>query len=293
MNEEKPKQMSLAALKPHPLQLCFYDDSNAVDDESLAADLRRRGQQSPIVVMPENNAANLPGGTMLDGCRRARCLKDSGETDAMVVVRHDLKDASAAAVEAEFLKYNFTRRQLHPLDKARVAQRLYVLERSKKTVNDLGFKETLAMRDRIGKILGMSGRNLDRYLRVLETPVPIQNAVRDGRMKLVMGAKIATLPQYEQEKIAEAITGVTDSKEVTRIACEHVTISDGRRHQKVNDAVACFARTLDRGLEDLDGRVDQVGTGSVRRRLNTFVRAQDVLATLIAKADTDQTNTKA
>ena len=35
-------------------------------------------------------------------------------------------------------------------------------------------------RDRVGRALGMSGRNLGRYLRVLKTPVAVQNAFRAG-----------------------------------------------------------------------------------------------------------------
>ncbi len=53
--------MPLAGLKPHPLQEHFYSPSATDDDATLAADLRQRGQQSPIVIMPDDNAAKLPG----------------------------------------------------------------------------------------------------------------------------------------------------------------------------------------------------------------------------------------
>jgi hypothetical protein len=287
MNTQNTTSMRLVNLKPHPLQSTFYGDCSETDDVTLAADLRQRGQQSPIIVMPTGNAASLPPGTILDGHRRARLMRANGETHAIVVVRDDLKDASTSAVEAEFLKYNFTRRQLHPIDKARVAQRLYLLERNKKPLNALGPKENLGMRDRVGKILNMSGRNLDRYLRVLETPIPIQNAVRDGRLKLVLGAKIGILPKYEQQRIADAIKGVIDPNRLTEIVGRHIGVPDNRRHQKPNDAANSFATALERGLEDMRDRIDKIGTTVVRRRIDTFRQARDVISTLIAKVDPD------
>jgi ParB-like chromosome segregation protein Spo0J len=282
------KQMSLADLVPHPLQCEFYANCSADDDQALAEDLRQRGQQVPIIVMPDGNAAGLPPSTILDGHRRARLMLANGQTKAMVQIRHDLKDADAATVEAEFLKYNFTRRQLHPLDRARIAQRLFLLERRRKTVRSLSSTEMPAMRDRVGQALGMSGRNLDRYLRVLETPLPVQNAVRDRRMKLILGAKIALLPRTEQEEIASEIASITDPKQITEIVSRYLKLPDDRRHRKANDAAHSIAVALERGIEDLDGRVDQVGTSVIREKLDTFRKAYSVIAQLLKKVEPDR-----
>jgi hypothetical protein len=215
-------------------------------------------------------------------------MQANGAKKALVLVRDDLKDADAATVEAEFLKYNYTRRQLHPLDKARIAQRLYLLERRRKTVSSLSSTEAPAMRDRVGKALNMSGRNLDRYLRVLETPLAVQNAVRDRRLTLVLGARIASLKKTAQEEIANDIGGATDSEQITEIVSRYLTLPDSRRHRKANDAAHSIAVALERGIEDLDGRVDQVGTSVIREKLDTFRQAYSVIAQLLKKVEPDR-----
>src|SRR2546421_9027657 len=108
MNAHKTTRMKLAELLPHPLQGQFFSDCPAADDKTLADDLRTNGQRDAIVVMPPDNAAGLPGGTVLDGNRRRKALQSLGETEAIVLVRHDLKHADAAAVEQVFLRFNFT-----------------------------------------------------------------------------------------------------------------------------------------------------------------------------------------
>jgi ParB-like chromosome segregation protein Spo0J len=157
--------MSLALLKPHPLQSEFYADCTPADDEALAADLRTRGQQAPIIIMPAGNAAGLPAGTILDGHRRATLMAANGETKALVVVRDDLKNASSNEVEAEFLNYNFMRRQQHPLDQAKVAKRLFEIEKKRERGHCRLYSDDLSeARDRVGARLNQSGRNLQRYL---------------------------------------------------------------------------------------------------------------------------------
>jgi hypothetical protein len=281
---QKNTRMKLADLKPHPLQQTFYSACTADDDKALADDLRQRGQLSPIIIMPAKNAAGLPPGTIMDGCRRARLMQANRVTKANVLFRHDLKDADATTVEAEFLKYNFTRRQLHPLDKARVAQRLFVLERKRKSIKSLSWTEVAEMRDRVGKVFGMSGRNLDRYLRVLETPMSVQNAVRDGRLKLVLGAKIASLPSEQQHAIATRIGELNDAKAIATILGEYVQVPDGRRHQKTADAVASFVRRLADGIEDLEDRASAVGPRLAARHRPMLQRGIDLISQLLRSA---------
>jgi hypothetical protein len=257
MNKFLKSTMPIADLHPHPLQSIFFADCSSADDENLSADLLARGQLSPIVVMPKPNAAGLPAGTILDGHRRARLLAGIGKTEVEVVVRDDLKDADAAAVEAEFLKFNFQRRQLHPLDKARVSKRLLEIEK-KREPGGLRHSEKVTLRDRIGKVMGMSGRNLERYSHVLETPLTIQNAVRDGRLRLVAGAKIAMLEPQVQTEIARRISRITDAGEIAEIVDGYVAVPDGTRHEKLGDAVAAFCRNLDKSAVDLGDRVQNV-----------------------------------
>jgi ParB-like chromosome segregation protein Spo0J len=229
----------------------------------------------------------LPASTILDGHRRVRLLAGIGKTEVDVVVRDDLKDADAAAVEAEFLKFNFQRRQLHPLDKARIAKRLFELEK-KRSSQVIRTSDKAALRDRVGKAMGMSGRNLERYLHVLDTPLPVQHAVRDGRLRLVAGAKIALLPQAQQQKIAEQINGVSDPAEIARIIDADVSLPDGRRHEKVGDALATLARHLERSTIDLGDRLERVTPGMAARYLPPLQDAAKMLNQLLRLAKSDK-----
>jgi ParB/RepB/Spo0J family partition protein len=284
--QRAPMRMPLKQLTPHPLQAAFYgNDSSEADDKALIEDIKLRGQLSPIIVMPAGNAAGLPAHCMLDGHRRARAMKAAGKTHAFVEVRDDLKDADAATVEAEFLKYNFLRRQLHPLDLARIARRMFELERNR-TASSLSYWDRTELRERLGKILGMSGRNLTRYERVLETPKAIQDAVRDGRLKLVPASRVAALPADRQQALAEQITGVADARRVNEIVAAALgSPGDGQRHVTVANAAASFVRQLERGLADLADRVDQVKPGHVGRDAATLKRAELLITALRKLAD--------
>jgi hypothetical protein len=160
---------------------------------------------------------------------------------------------------------------------------MYELER-KRPINRYSTAEIQNVRDRVGKAIGMSGRNLDRYLRVLETPMPVQDAVDAGRLPLVIGAKVATLPKAQQEELAEQIKDLTGVGAVLQAVTDILGLPQKRRHVKANDALCSFARSLDRGLDDLDGRVTQVGAPVVRENLPTIEKAHKVLSQLMSIA---------
>jgi len=275
MDRLQVAKMTLTALHPHPLQAAFYGECNPAEDEALAADLRTRGQMSPIMVLPD--------GTILDGHRRAKALKSNGQTDVNVVVRHDLEHAYAATIESEFLRYNFQRRQLNPIEQARVALRLMEIER-KRAPGTLGQGELASARDRVGKLLNKSGRNLERYFRVLETPLAVQNAVRDGRLSLVAGSKIASLDKQTREAIAKGIEPLRDTADIKKLIDKYVTVPDGRRHEKVVDAVATLARNLERSAIDLGDRLERVTPGMLARYLPVLQDAAKMLNQLLRVA---------
>lgn len=252
--------MSPASLRPHPQQHVFYDDPPQHELQALADDLRQNGQRDPVHVMPPKNKASLPSYTILDGTRRCRAAVLAEMETVKVLVRHDLKDANAATVETEFLKFNFLRRQMRPLQKARVAMRLFLIETKRSRLFQHDAPEA---RDRVGRAIGMSGRNLDRYFRVLQTPLPVQNAVDAGILPLVLGSRVASLTQEAQMKLAGEIEGLRDKQLISRIVSEHLGIDSARRHSRASNALGAFAREIERGLRDLDGRLDIVGLPSI------------------------------
>lgn len=128
-------------------------------------------------------------------------------------------------------------------------------------------------RDRVGRLVGKSGRHLQRLFRVLLTPVPIQHAVRDGRLPMVMGEKVEGLPKNEQAKIAQRITAGEDPRAVV---AQYVVTGNGR-HRKAADAFRSFTKHL-------EGRTDQVYRKENKDALPLFDRVADLLTRLRREA---------
>jgi ParB-like chromosome segregation protein Spo0J len=266
--QAKREKRRLGCLRPHPLQRVYFDDLSPDDLEALAEDIRRNGLRQPPEVLPD--------GTILDGHQRVSALRRLGETETIVLVRYDLEDDEEAAEERAFLTANLTRRQLDPLAKARGVLRLYEIERKRRR-GQLDAAEEAEARDRIGKAIGVSGRTLSRYLRVLRTPVEVQNAFRAGRLSLVAAEKVADLAGDVQRAVAGRIRGGDDPKAVLAAV---LPAPDGR-HRKAGDALASLVRHLRCGVHDLDGRVDRVSRAAARQELDLLRRAKSVLDRLI------------
>ena len=133
----------------------------------------------------------------------------------------------------------------------------------------------------MGKAMGMSGRNLRRYWRLLLTPLEIQRGVRDGKLPLVLGEKIEGLSTAQQAEIAERIRNGEPPKEVVSDYIQ----TENKRHQKPNDALASFARSLKRGMNDLDGRVDGVGPKVIREFKKTLEAAIRLIKCLLDRGN--------
>ncbi len=114
-------------------------------------------------MLPADNAAGLPEYTIVSGHTRNAILLELGHDECQVRVRYDLARASRSEVDKVFISDSYNRRQLDPLDRARVALRLFEHEREKRGRTAVGHPPVEGeLRDRIGLILGVSGRNLAR-----------------------------------------------------------------------------------------------------------------------------------
>ena len=193
---------------------------------------------------------------------------------SLIVVKGQYK-----TVEKVFLEFNSNRQHRDLLLQARAALRLYELEKKHKPGATTEGNDRDA-RDRVGKAIGMSGRNLNRYFRILKTPIEVQDAFRKGKIQLVVAEKVSDLDGKIKKSIAKRIQAGEDAKAVVT---EYLPQSDGR-HQEVGKAVTGFVRGLQRGLADLDGRLDRVGPAHVAEYLAVLQSAQDVLQRLISKA---------
>ncbi len=272
----------LDVLVAHPLQGLYFDDLSESDLKALAADIRRNGLRDKIQILPKNKAG-LKENTIIDGHQRRRALLKNGEKSATVIVRHDLADADPAAVERAYLEFNQNRRQLDPLARARVGLRLFEIEK-KRPRGRLSAFENGEARDRVGKLIGMTGRNLNRYLRLLQTPVEVQNAFRARELPLVEAERVADLKPAQQADVAERVRAGECPRAVVG---SYFPARDGR-HVNVNDALVSFCKALVRGVEDLDGRVDRVSERVVERHLADLERARAVIDCLISEASAVQ-----
>jgi hypothetical protein len=269
-------------LIPYPRQRDYFEDL-AEDMLRALAKGMRGGQVPPVEVLPENRAG-LPPDTILRGHQRCRTARLDGQAEVPVLVRYDLADASASAIELEFLVDNQNRRHQDTLSKARVALRIYELER-KNPQRGLTWSEEDEARDRVGRIIGMGGRNLQRYWRILKTPTVVQEAFRSKQLSLVEASKVAGLLAKDQERIASRIR----AGEAPRKVIAEYLQPTSKHHRSQNDAFASFCRNLVRGLDDLDGRVARVFPGLVAQKRAELERARTVIDELLARGEQGRT----
>jgi hypothetical protein len=229
-------------------------------------------------VVPPRNDAGLPPYTIIMGHTRRAILMELGIAESEVVVRYDLARATRVRVKELFLLDNVARRQQDRLGLARAAIGLFEIERANKggrVSRDLLGEEEV--RDRVGKIIGMSGRNLQRYLCILKAPVEVQNAHADGLLTLVQASRVATLSETEQRQLAARLRGGEDAKKVFL----NYFPFRANEHVKVGNAVASFARALDAAKADLSERLDQVRAGQVRRHEAALRRGRELIRQLL------------
>src|SRR5207253_1814584 len=127
------------------------------------------------------------------------------------------------------------------------------------------------------KAVGMSGRNLSRLFRLLQSPVEVQNAHRRGRLPLIMAEKVAALDGQSQAKIAERIRAGEPAKTVIR----KYLPSPAVRESAATDSFANAFHLLRRALAALEGRANQLPESMLREFRPDLRRAGDLIGTLL------------
>jgi ParB family chromosome partitioning protein len=230
-------------LTPHPIQATLFPTPPSHEIAELAATIKK-GLDHPVEI--------LPNGTILAGHKRIAAAKLLGWTEIEVWVRDDLADDPAAA-EKRLIEDNLVRRQLSPLETARCYQQLKKIEHGNGGRRHTD-RERQDLRDAIGTRLGKSGRTLDRYLRALDTPQEVQNAVAAGKLAVTVAEKVAGLSGERREQIATEIRAGGKPKEVVR---RHLAAAP-RPLKNATQLKEILVAALERGVTDLNGRVDEV-----------------------------------
>lgn len=187
-------RISVANLRPHPLQDVVYGDLSPSEFAALKQDIQHHGIRQPVEVTKD--------GVLVDGKHRVRALRDLGieEVDAIIV-----EAENEEAIEERFVTANLLRRQSDPVTKARAIQQLAKIESRRIGIRiDLHAKGPF--RDRLASLLGnTSGRTIDRYLQLLRLEREIQDAVSSGQLPMTKALKIESLPKPARKAIVERL----------------------------------------------------------------------------------------
>jgi hypothetical protein len=230
-------------LKPHPRQAQLFDDLPMRQLIDLAQDIEARGLKEPLEILPD--------GTLVCGHQRTRAAKYLQWEEIDVWVNHELAAQGAVAVEQRLIEDNLVGRKLDRLDQIRCYKRLVELT-PQTPAHRVRNHQTGRLRDVIGVRLGISGRTLDRYLRVLDTPREVQDAFREGRVSLVNASRVAGLSQEAQQQLVDDLRAGTDPKQAiaARLA--------GRVPDTLEAVLGAFVRSLERNVPALEPHASQI-----------------------------------
>jgi ParB-like chromosome segregation protein Spo0J len=265
--KKKVTNRKISSLRPHPKQE-FFPDLPPDELNRLAESMKRRLDEAIEI---------LPDGTIISGHQRVKAAKLLGWKEIRCWVRHDLAEQGAEAVERRLIEANFHRRQLSPLEKARCFRRLLELERDKPRRNG-ELKGDL--RDYLAGQFGYSGRNLERWVKVLDTPLEIQQAVTGQKLKLEVGEDVAALPKETQDEIASKIREGAEPKQAV---AEHLMATVSQPGP--DTAYRRLRRNLEQVVPVLANGFEDVYLRYRRRDLPLLRRGNKVLAKLIARIE--------
>lgn len=194
---EPASTMEINTIRPNPYQPRSEFDTKEI--ESLAESLKKDGLLQPVVVRP----AGAGFYQLVAGERRWRAAKLAGLSRVPVVIREveDKKMLELALVE------NLQRRDLNPMEKARAFRQLM-------TLNSW-------TQEQLADALGMGRPTVANFIRLLDLPVEVQEAVSRGtismghaRALLAVGQR-GTMMQFLKKIMAEDLSVRALEKMVT------------------------------------------------------------------------------
>ena len=147
----------------------------------------------------------------------------------------------------------------------------------------------------MGKVIGLCGRELQRYWRLLAAPREIQDAVRDKRLALTLGEKVGTLKPQQQAEITKHVrdnlavkTGNSREerllkKQLKETVQAYVTTSDNPRN--VFHGLRDFIFYLNKGVSDLGGRLDEIPVHNFKGMKADLMAGRRLIKEMIPIAD--------
>lgn len=247
-----------------PEQAAIFAPASEAETERLRNSMGQTGQRDPIVVLPPDNKAGIPGDTILDGHRRRDAALSLEWSTVDVVIRHDLADVDYQEVADAFLDFNSNRRQLDPLDQAVVLVRRHEIETGR-TVDRWKGDDLNTVADQLEPFLdGKGNKTARRNVKLACLPTPIIEAYRSGRLKLTTAEKLFTLKPYFRSQIADAVAEATNQDpdgKVTELVLDAVHELVPRREpseDKLTKHLTAICQAGEAFIDDYDDRVEKI-----------------------------------
>jgi ParB family chromosome partitioning protein len=134
----------------------------------LRASIRTGGQQVPLLLWGSN-----PPYKIVDGFRRVAAIAEIGWDSVKAIIREDLTEQAAFALS--FIE-NVKRKNYSPVDKANAIWQ---------AIHGRGMKK-----EEVARELGLSVKQVGRYLKLLELDSALQQAVKRGRISMAHAAAL-------------------------------------------------------------------------------------------------------
>lgn len=154
--EEIPREIELTRIQPNPKQPRRTFDEAALSE--LALSLKEHGVLQPVVLREVASGFEL-----ISGERRWRAAKLAGLTRIPATVRKNVSDAEMLELA---LVENVQRQDLDPIERARGFRAI---------IESLGITQEEAARK-----VGLQRASVANHIRLLELPMPVQDAVSRG-----------------------------------------------------------------------------------------------------------------
>lgn len=172
----------LKDIKLDKLRLEYHDLEFRVAPRvgDLIEDIRKNGQQFPIIVRPLEDK----GYEVVSGYRRVRAIQALGWETVKAIVREDLQNEDMA-YRVSFLE-NEKRKSLTGVDKAHAIAKLEYLGKKPKEVQE---------------IYGIGERQYERYKKVGKFPDVLKKAISDGKVQTTHCLLLAQAHEQHGDKV--------------------------------------------------------------------------------------------
>ena len=208
MNETEPSmlraevlELDLKKLTAHPQQDQLFARPSTQEIERLADDIVRNGLRQPIEILPD--------GTIIRGHSRVLAARHAGLKSLPGIIRHDLDELGEVAVLKALAEDNLNRRHLSPLEIAKSVAVLRSTDLSK--VNGRSLSRAMSrLQTQIAEQFGISKKTLQRYGKILQTPLSVQHAVAKDYLPMDLALQIERQPNDRQQVVAAVIEEVIE-----------------------------------------------------------------------------------